>query len=52
MTNTPVKTFRLDPDLVKELQKEATDEHRSLSNYVEFLLATHPGRKKLKKRKT
>jgi hypothetical protein len=50
MTNTPVKAFRLNTELVKELQKEAAEQHRNLSNYVEFLLSTHPGRKKTKKK--
>lgn len=44
MANTPVKTFRLNPDLVKALEKEAKDQHRTLSNYVEYLLMTHQSR--------
>jgi len=48
MANTPVKAFRLDPELVKELEMEAMDQHRSLSNYVEYLLLTHPTRPKKK----
>jgi hypothetical protein len=48
MANTPVKTFRLDPALVKDLEKEAKAQHRTLSNYVGFLLSTHPDRKKKK----
>jgi hypothetical protein len=50
MTNTPAKAFRLDPELVKELQGEAEADNRTLTNYVQHLLKTHPGRKKKKKR--
>jgi hypothetical protein len=35
MTNTPVKAFRLNTELVKELQKEAAEQHRTLSNYYQ-----------------
>jgi hypothetical protein len=49
VANTPVKTFRLDPELVKELEREAKSQHRTLSNYVSFLLSTHPDRKIRKK---
>lgn len=49
MTKTPVKSFRLNPDLIKELQKEADKQHRTLSNYVEYLLYTHQERTKKKK---
>jgi hypothetical protein len=48
MANTPAKAFRLDPDLVKDLEREAKEQHRTLSNYVEYLLLTHQERKKKK----
>jgi len=49
MANTPAKAFRLDPELVKELQAEAKKENRTLTNYVQHLLKTHPSRKGKKK---
>lgn len=44
MTKSPVKSFRLNPDLVSELEKESKAQHRTLSNYVEYLLVTHQSR--------
>lgn len=41
----PVISFRLDPELIKALEKEAKSENRSLSNYVELVLKS---RKKTK----
>lgn len=34
-------TFKLDPELLAELQKEAKKENRPFNNYVETLLLTH-----------
>jgi len=31
-------TWKLDEDLVSKIQKKAAKEHRSLTNYIEFLL--------------
>lgn len=41
----PVISFRLDPELIKTLEKEAKAQNRSLSNYVELVLQS---RKKTK----
>lgn len=38
--------IRLEEDLKKSLTKEAKEKHRSFTNYVEMLLATHPDRLK------
>lgn len=37
-------TFKLNPELLQELQKEAKKENRSFNNYVETLLMNHPER--------
>lgn len=37
--------IRLESKLKEELTKEAKKQHRSFTNYVEMLLATHPERK-------
>lgn len=37
-------TFKFDPELLNELQKEAKKENRSFNNYVETLLLNHPER--------
>lgn len=37
-------TFKLDPELLAELQKEAKKENRPFNNYVETLLINHPDR--------
>lgn len=37
-------TFKLDPELLAELQKEAKKENRPFNNYVETLLMNHPDR--------
>ena len=46
-----IKSFRLDYDLLTELDKEAKTENRNLSNYVEHLLITHPARGGFKAKK-
>jgi len=39
-------TLKLLPELIEELRQEAKNENRSMNNYVEHLLITHPERKK------
>jgi hypothetical protein len=41
--------IRLESGLKKALTKEAKDQHRSFTNYVELLLSTHQDRKIVKK---
>jgi len=46
-----IKSFRLDYDLLNQLEKECQSENRNLSNYVEHLLLTHPARGGFKAKK-
>jgi hypothetical protein len=46
-----IKSFRLDFDLLSELDHESGLQHRTLSNYVEHLLLTHPARGGFKAKK-
>jgi predicted HicB family RNase H-like nuclease len=39
-----IYSFKFDPELLKELQREAKKENRSFNNYVETLLLSHPDR--------
>lgn len=39
-----IYSFKFDPELLKELQREAKKENRSFNNYVETLLFNHPER--------
>lgn len=41
-------TLRLDVKLRKQLEKEASQERRTLGAYIKLLLETHPARTKLK----
>ena len=44
-------TFKLDPEIIPELQKLAEADSRSLNNYVEVLLMNHILEKKKAKKK-
>lgn len=43
-----LQTFKFDPDLLSDLQKEAVNALIPFNRYVENLLKTHPKRKKAK----
>ncbi len=40
--------IRLETKLKKDLTKEAKDQHRSFTNYIEMLLSTHQDRKAIR----
>jgi hypothetical protein len=42
------QTFKFDPDLLIDLQKEAVNDLIPFNRYVENLLKTHPKRSKVK----
>jgi hypothetical protein len=50
-TMKQIKSFRLDYDLLNQLDNESKTENRNLSNYVEHLLLTHPARGGFKDKK-
>jgi len=46
-----LKDKNISPELKKQLTKEAKSEHRSFTNYIEMLLATHQSRQAVTKQK-
>jgi len=44
-------SFKLEEDLLSDLQKEAIQDNRNFNNYVENLLLTHPARGGFKAKK-
>ena len=44
-------SFKLEEDLLSDLQKEAIHDNRNFNNYVENLLITHPARGGFKDKK-
>ena len=44
-------SFKLEEDLLSDLQKEAVQDNRNFNNDVENLLLTHPARGGIKKKK-
>ena len=44
-------SFKLEEDLLSDLQKEAIHDNRNFNNYVENLLITHPARRGFKAKK-
>ena len=40
-TNKRVFTLRLSEDVLDKIEKLATKEHRSITNYIEFVLLQH-----------